>query len=205
MSAPHDNLPLSHTRIPDRKPMPSPRLTRRLLRHHLLLAVASAGALALVYALVPSKDPMFRWSMATAYVGRGLLVATLVAGPIRILRRRPSPVSSDLRRDLGIWAGLLSVAHFLVGWQVHMPHRYLYWLREVEGTDRLALRTDLFGFGNYTGLLAVLLAVLLLAVSNDRSLRALGARRWKSIQRWNYLLLALVVAHGVVYQVVEKR
>lgn len=178
---------------------------RRLRRHHLPLGVATAAALLLVYALVESKNPLFRWSMATAYVGLAALGATLLTGPLNVLRGRPNPVSTDLRRDIGIWAGLLSVAHFLVGWQVHMKHRYLYWLREVKGTDELVVRTDLFGFANHTGLIAVLVALLLLALSNDLSLRRLGTSRWKGLQRWNYALLALVLAHGVAYQVVEKR
>jgi methionine sulfoxide reductase heme-binding subunit len=183
----------------------SPRRRRRLVRHHLPLAGASVAALLLLYALVPSKDPKFRWSMATAYVGLALLGASLATGPLNVLRGRPNPVSTDLRRDVGIWAGVVSLAHFVVGWQVHMKHRYLYWLREVKGSDALAVRTDLFGFGNHTGLVAVVVAAMLLALSNDRSLRALGTGRWKKLQRWNYALLGLVVAHGVAYQVVEKR
>jgi sulfoxide reductase heme-binding subunit YedZ len=69
----------------------------------------------------------------------------------------------------------------------------------------LVVRTDRFGFANHTGLLAVLIAILLLVPSNDWSLRRLGTIRWKSLQRWNYALLALVAAHGVAFQVVEKR
>jgi len=180
-------------------------MRRRYLRHHLVIAVVTCVALFACYALTASKNPVFRWSMATGYVGLALLVATLVLGPLNVVRRRPNPVSTDLRRDLGIWAGLLAIAHFLVGWQVHMKHRYLYWLREVEETGGLALRADLFGFANYTGLLAVLIALLLLALSNDYYLRRLGARRWKALQRWNYALVALVAAHGVAYQVIEKR
>ena len=89
---------------------------------------------------------MFRWSMATAYVGLAPLAVSLVTGPLNVLRRRPNPVSSDLRRDIGIWARLISIAHFLVGWQVHMPRRYLYWFREVSGSGALVPRTELFGF-----------------------------------------------------------
>ena len=180
-------------------------MRRRYLRHHLLIAVVTCVALLAGYALTVSKNPVFRWSMATGYVGLVLLVATLVTGPLDVVRRRPNPVSTDLRRDLGIWAGLLAIAHFLIGWQVHMKHRYLYWLREVEETGRLTPRTDLFGFGNYTGLLAVLIVLLLLVLSNDYCLRKLGTRRWKALQRWNYALFALVAAHGVAYQVIEKR
>lgn len=185
--------------------MLSRRMQRRLARHHLPLALLSAAALVAAFALTRSTNPVFRWSMATAYVGLALLGATLLVGPLNVLRVRPNPVSTDVRRDLGIWAGLMAIAHFLVGWQVHMPHRYLYWLREVESTGRLVPRTDLFGFANYTGLLAVLAAVLLLVLSNDHYLRTLGSRRWKALQRWNYALFALVLVHGVAFQVIEKR
>jgi methionine sulfoxide reductase heme-binding subunit len=183
----------------------SRRLRRRLLTHHLALAVASGAALWLCYAVVDSDRATYRWSMATAYVGLALLGASLATGPLNVLRRRPNPVSTDLRRDVGIWAGMMSIVHFAVGWQVHMKHRYLYWLREVRGTGALVPRTDLFGFANYTGLLAVLVAALLLGLSNDRSLRSLGTRRWKALQRWNYGLVALVVLHGAAYQLSEKR
>jgi DMSO/TMAO reductase YedYZ heme-binding membrane subunit len=32
-----------------------------------------------------------------------------------------------------------------------------------------------------------------------------GAARWKGIQRWNYAGAILVVAHGLLYQAIEKR
>ena len=180
-------------------------MRRRVARHHLPIALGTAAGLALTYLLVQSPNPVFRWSMATAYVGLALLGATLVTGPINVLRSRPNPVSTDLRRDLGIWAGVLAIVHFLVGWQVHMPHRYLYWLQEVKGSHALRPRTDLFGFANYTGLAAVLIAVLLLALSNDYYLRSLGSARWKRLQRWNYALFGLVLLHGVAFQVIETR
>src|SRR5260370_737337 len=54
---------------------------------------------------------------------------------------------------------------------------------------------------------AVVLAVafVLHAISNNLSLRTLGARKWKRIQRWNYVGAILVIAHGLLYQVSEER
>jgi methionine sulfoxide reductase heme-binding subunit len=62
-----------------------------------------------------------------------------------------------------------------------------------------------FGFANFVGLGATLLFLILLAISNDLSLRTLGIRRWKSIQRWTYIAFGLTVAHGIAYQLIEKR
>jgi DMSO/TMAO reductase YedYZ heme-binding membrane subunit len=40
------------------------------------------------------------------------------------------------------------------------------------------------GFANFAGLGAALVFLMLLAISNDLSLRTLKTRRWKSLQRW---------------------
>ena len=186
--------------------MLSRRAARRLTHHHLPLAAASLVALlAIVWLLRDAEQRVFRWSMATAYVGLALLGATLVPGALSSLRGRRHPTSTDLRRDIGIWAGLVSIAHFVIGWQVHMRHRWEYFLQ--RGTDGPSLlpRMDLFGFANWSGLVALLLVVLLLALSSDRTLRALGAARWKRLQRWNQALFAIVAVHGAAYMVSERR
>jgi sulfoxide reductase heme-binding subunit YedZ len=62
-----------------------------------------------------------------------------------------------------------------------------------------------FGFANFAGLGAALLFLMLLAISNDLSLRTLKTRRWKSLQRWTYAAFLLTGAHGIAYQLIEKR
>lgn len=183
------------------------RFSQRLVRHHLPLAVVSLAAIWLLDWFVGywlnTTDPKFfyfRLSLATGYVALVLLVVTLSIGAINILRERRTPISSDWRRDAGIWCALVSVAHFIFGWNVHQKHRWHYFF-----TEDWSLRSDIFGFANYTGLLATLIVVVLLAISNDFSLRRLKAKRWKFLQRLNYALAALVVAHTVLYQILEKR
>jgi methionine sulfoxide reductase heme-binding subunit len=39
----------------------------------------------------------------------------------------------------------------------------------------------------------------------DYFLGRLGTQRWKRLQRWNYALFALVILHGVAFQIIEKR
>jgi methionine sulfoxide reductase heme-binding subunit len=184
-----------------------PRLRRRLLRHHLLLGLISTLAAALLYFTRPYPDPIMRASFATAYPALALLAATLLVGPWNLLRKRRNPVSSDLRRDVGIWAGILGVLHAAVGQCVHLRGRP--WLYYVYGPSEhhhvIPLRHDLFGLSNYTGAFAVLLLVALLATSNDYSLRALGTPRWKTLQRWNYAVFALTAIHAIGYLTIEKQ
>ena len=181
------------------------RLRLRLLRHHLPLFVASSAATAALYFTRPYPDIISRASFATAYPALALLAAALILGPLNLLRRRPNPVSSDLRRDLGIWAGVLSILHAAVGQCVHLRGRP--WLYYVYGPTEHhhGLRHDLFGAANFTGLAATLVLVALIATSNDLSLRRLGAARWKQLQRWNYAAFALIAIHAFAYQGVETQ
>jgi methionine sulfoxide reductase heme-binding subunit len=173
--------------------------------HHVTLSLVSIVLLGSLYYTSKSPDPTFKWSMSTAYVSLLLLGITLITGPVNLLLKRRNPVSTDLRRDIGIWSGIIGLAHVAIGWQVHMGNMLLYFFKEEKTTNELMLRSDLFGFANYTGLAGALILVLLLALSNDLSLRKLKAPQWKYWQRWNYVFYLLVIIHAIAYQVIEKR
>jgi sulfoxide reductase heme-binding subunit YedZ len=183
----------------------SRRLHSRLLRHHLPLFALSSASAAALYFTRPYPDVLTRLSFSTAYPAIVLLAITLITGPCNILLKRTNPVSSDLRRDIGIWAGILGILHTAVGQCVHLRGRP--WLYYVYGPQEHhhGPRHDVFGFANYSGAVSVLLLAALLAMSNDWSLRRLGTPRWKSLQRWNYAVFALAAAHAIGYLVIEKQ
>jgi sulfoxide reductase heme-binding subunit YedZ len=142
-------------------------------------------------------------SFATAYAGLALLVAALAIGPLNLLRRRPNPTSTDLRRDIGIWAGVFGIVHTIAGLQVHMHGELLrYFL-----IGSAARNFDTLGFvtANWLGLLSVLLLGVLVSISSDAALRVLGKEKWKFVQRSAYLVIVAVVVHGALYQILEKR
>jgi methionine sulfoxide reductase heme-binding subunit len=176
------------------------RLQQRLI-YHILLGFGSAGITVLFMRLFPQRDFVSRLSIGTAYAALFLLTITLVLGPLKVVRKKGIPVSYDLRRDFGIWAGIAALFHAGVGLNVHLRGRM--WLYFVDSNRHP--RKDAFGFGNYTGTIAALVLVLLLALSNDMSLRKLGAVRWKSLQRWAYAALALTALHSIAYQEIETR
>jgi len=167
------------------------------------IAVASVALTVAIFVTTAYPRAVHGWSLATAYVALGLAALTLAIGPIRALRGLRVPLSIDLRRDIGIWAALVGLAHVVLGLQVHLGGDLVRYFAETSGGA--AVRFDAFGLGNYTGLAATLLLALLLALSSNRALRALGGRRWKRLHRLNYALFALVAAHGLLYQVVEDR
>lgn len=176
------------------------------LKRHIVLAIFSVLLTVVFFYVLPSKNPVFKTSMATAYGGLFLMSLTLVIGPWNIVFGKPNPVSSYLRRDIGIWAGILAVVHTIVGLQVHMGGRFwLYFIPDTKKIHLIPIRLDAFGFTNYSGLIAILILILLLSLSNNYALKKLGALRWKKFQKWNYVIAGLVLFHGIIYQVLEKR
>ena len=181
------------------------RFVRRVVAHHVPLGVTVLGCTAALYFTRPYKDEISRASFATAYPAMALLAVTLLIGPWNLWRRRANPVSTDVRRDVGIWAGMVSLVHAVVGQCVHLRGRP--WLYYVYGAaeHHHGMRHDLFGLANYTGALGTLVVIALLATSNDLSLRRMGAAQWKKLQRWNYAVFALVAVHAFAFQGVEKQ
>jgi sulfoxide reductase heme-binding subunit YedZ len=171
----------------------------------LLLIVAVAIALA-AYLLLPSQPALHRISIGTGYVGAIFLAAALIIGPLNMLRGVSNPLSTYLRRDIGIMAGIFAVAHTIVGLQVHVGGDFVkYFFKRKANGEIGPVLFDAFGIANHLGLIAVLIIVVLLVISNNVSLRKLGPRRWKRIQRHIYLAAALVAVHGLIYQIIERR
>jgi DMSO/TMAO reductase YedYZ heme-binding membrane subunit len=141
-----------------------------------------------------------QFTVATGYVATGLLVLTLLVGPGYLLLRRRNPISTYFARDAGVWAAVGSFVHVIFGLEAHASVTDPLPMFVQDGSPL----TTSFGLGNWTGLGATLIVVALLATSSDFALRKLKARRWKRIQRLNYALFALVIAHAFFYGVLLR-
>lgn len=178
----------------------------RRARRNLLTAAAVSASLWTVFTIAAKDSTIEGLSFATAYVAVGLLAASLSLGPLNLIRGRPNPVSTHLRRDVGIWAAAIAFAHTFLGLQVHMAGRlsaYFVYRRPADMSMVDAL--TVFVTSNYMGALATILLAVLLSLSSDFALRRAGTRRWKSLQRLSYALSVLIVLHGLSYQLLEKR
>lgn len=176
--------------------------SRRKRRHAhtgLLVGVGLLSAALAVPALPQDMPATQRMSLVLAYLGVAAILVTLTLGPLHVLRGRPNPVSSDLRRDVGLFAGVTGVGHVVFSLQHHFGGsmgRYFF----TGGS----LRRDQFGGGSWTGLVATVVLLGLVAISNDRALRRLG-RKWKALQRGNYALVVLALLHSAIFWRVERR
>jgi len=181
-----------------------PSYWQRRIARHCKLAIGSLAIGVIVWPLTPHRSTAEGLSFATAYAGLVLLAVALAVGPINVLRRKANPVSTDLRRDVGIWAALCGIAHTVAGLQVHMHGEFARYFTPAAGAhvDRSA---KAFFTANYFGMAAAVLLLVLLLLSNDFSLRRLGVPKWKLLQRSTYFVLAFVAVHAALYEALEKR
>ncbi len=181
-----------------------PRLLRVL--RHIAFAVAGSATIQSVFEASSDMTSTDSMSLGAAYGGLFFLAATLLVGPVYVLTGRQIPVSSMLRRDLGIWAAVYGLLHVYVGLLIYFDRTmWPYFVYTADEAHTFPLRLDLFGIANYVGLLAALVLVALLGLSNNWSLRKLGPAIWKKGQRWAYAGAVLIAAHGILYQVYEAR
>ena len=163
-----------------------------------LVTIAGCYLAHIVAAAYTLNQPL---TLGLGYVSLCLIVFTLVIGPVLLLRRRRNPVNINLRRDAGIWAGITGALHVFYSLQgFALSHLWSYFLEQTSNGS-YALRLNLFGLSNDVGLAGALILLVLTALSNNIALLRLKGKLWKKIQRLNYLLIVLVVAHAIGYQV----
>ncbi len=180
---------------------------RRIIRNT-GLATLTAGMIAGFYYSMPDNPDSHRLSVATAYTAIVLLTLALILGPLRALRRRTTLLNNYLRRDVGIWTGLVSLLHIWTGLHSHFKGQmwqYFVFPERLWSRTIIPVRYDPFGIANWTGLGAGLLLLLLLALSNNFSLRSLGPERWKRLQQWIYYAGSLILLHTAIYQYLSSR
>ena len=139
-------------------------------------------------------------ALGTGYVSLILLAVTLLIGPINLLRKRKNPVNINLRRDIGIWSGITDLVHVVFSLQL-TPGKSIFAYFTGDSVSGFGL----FEAGNIVGLFATLIMVALLITSNQISLKLLKGKRWKLLQRFNYLLILLTVVHTVALQAANLR
>lgn len=177
----------------------------RARRHGILLALV-AGTLTIAIFAGPAAATIDRVSIVSAYQFAVLLSVILMIGPWRALKSRHRPINIHARRDIGIWAGITGLLHLYAGTGQAMTPDYIATFVAVPTAGvTMASRNDVFVWGTIAGLLIGVLLLLLLALSNDRSVRRLSSRWWKRLQRTSYLVFVLTYGHALAFQYLETR
>jgi sulfoxide reductase heme-binding subunit YedZ len=186
--------------------MQATSLSRQRWLTHLFLASLVSAFYILPGLLFPAGKQGEILLILLGYLSLLLVGVTLLIGPLNLLRQRRNPVSIDLRRDIGIWAGITGCWHVLLVLRGSLRYNQIlsYFLRPGCCGGYTPLLTA-YGLSNDAGLFATLLLLLLLALSNTFSLRVLKGKRWKWLQRSTYVLLLLALAHTFGFQYLNLR
>ena len=99
----------------------------------------------------------------SGYLSIFLIALSMLLGPVNLILKQKNPISSYIRRDIGIFGGILGIVHSVVGLFMHFTGKpWLYFVKEVE--DGFSISFGNFGLANYTGLLGFLILIFLLFI-----------------------------------------
>ncbi len=208
-------MPLLSSSTPEpRAPARQVRLRGGRIATHSILALLALLGAGVLTNYAPQFGPGRLLTLWYGYLSLLLLAVTLLIGPIALLSRWVkinslrravrNRVNLDLRRDIGIWCAVTGCLHIYYAVGTHVGGNLLLYFFTPTPGSYVPLLT-LFGVSNYLGLFAGLLLLLLLVISNDISLRYLKGKRWKLLQRSNYFLFLLTLAHTFGYQALTLR
>lgn len=189
------------------KAEPKPRkslLSSDRVGTHLVLVLGTIVGCRLTFFYDPSDIIAEPLSLGLGYVSLVYLVVSLLIGPLYLARRRRNPVNLYLRRDVGIWAGITALLHVFFSLKLYVGGQVLLYFFRQAG-DHYLPQLDLFGLSNYVGLPAAVIILVLLVLSNNRSMRWLKGKRWKRVQQWTYPLIVLTILHTLGYQLYNER
>ncbi|NNF95115.1 MAG: iron reductase [Altererythrobacter sp.] len=138
----------------------------------LLIRAYSAGDMTIHDLLHPTGE----------FSARAMILA-LICSPLVTLWPKVAIFKSLMRRRRYI--GVAAFGYALL-------HTLFYLVDKGNFADVLAEALEL---SIWTGWVAFLIFVPLAITSNDASVRAIGARKWKTLQRWVYAAAVLTAAH----------
>ena len=172
---------------------------KKLLRH-VVVGLGTALSLFLFYMSRPELADVHRFWRATGDVGFILLFLALSIGPLM----RLWPLASKAmpwRRPLGIWFAVTALVHgvsVLDGW-IKWDLLKFFGYEFVPQVGMYVRLEPGFGLANLIGLIALVLAILIAAVSSDKALNYLGSATWKWIQNLSSVVFYLSGSHAVYF------
>ncbi len=171
-----------------------------------LLAMASLSILGVVWGSAPGALALDRLSLVSAYLFLLLVSFVLLIGPVRAIRTGRVTINDTWRRDIAIWSTLIGFVHLAAGAAESMTPDYLdLFVTHAVNPPSSTVREIFFLWSVITGFVVGLLLVVLLALSNNWSMKIIGQLWWKRLHRASYIAFALTILHGIGFQILESR
>ncbi len=176
------------------------------LQRHAFLAVASLAILFIAWFAGESSTALDRLSIVSAYLFLLSISFVLLMGPWHALRTGRATTNNLLRRDVAIWSAIAGLVHLVAGAMQSMTPVYLErFVRHADNLLATDIREPVFLWSTVIGFVVGALLILLLALSNNRSMVVVGQPWWKRLHRASYFVFGLTVLHGFGFQLLESR
>jgi DMSO/TMAO reductase YedYZ heme-binding membrane subunit len=108
----------------------------------------------------------------------------------------------SIRKELSILSGFPILTHSLIRTTVNFPRALNYFFdSEASGRAVSALGAGISNFSFVLGILMLALFIPLWVTSFDSAHKRMGGARWKKLQRWSYVLYAMLFIHAMGIQV----
>ena len=173
-----------------------PGFAARTWRRH-ILAICLAGILVALFSQFHGQwSAMHKWNRAIGDASMVLVALSFSLGPLARIFRPVSRIIS-IRREMGIYACILAIAHtavILVGW-VEFDLMRLFGFEWHPDLQAYVMFQHGFGLANAIGVVALVLVLMLAITSSDFAMRRLGSAGWKFIQMGVLPLWWLTIAH----------
>lgn len=108
----------------------------------------------------------------------------------------------NIRKELSIISGFPVLAHSLYRVTYTFPNALLYftdhsgYMKENDWV-KSDLGVGLSNFGYVLGILMVVLFLVLWITSFDSVHKKMGGKKWKKVQKWSYVLYAMLFVHSI--------
>lgn len=177
-------------------------LSRRGLLKQIVVGVLAVVLASLFWRSHMEWDPEMRLWKAMGDASFALFALALAVGPLSTLWA-PARRLLPWRRAFGIWFALVALFHAYLVWDgwARWDFGRLFGYEDLTpvGGPEQVMTDPGFGLANLIGLVALFWALVLAATSSDWVMRLLGARGWKYVQQYAYVVFYLVGIHGAYF------
>ena len=153
---------------------------------------------------VPVLGEILRDYIHVGALGHPLLVIIMYIGALD--PKIPSVKKLlSIRKEISIISGFPILMHSLVRVMNNLPNSLKFFTNKVEYLENTPVVSELgAGISSFSFVLGVVLLVLFIPLwvtSFDLVRKRMGGVKWKKLQRWSYVLYALLFVHSIGIQV----
>ena len=153
--------------------------------------------------VVPVLGEILRDYIHVAALGHPLLVIIMYIGALDPKIPAVKKLLS-IRKEISIISGFPILMHSLVRVMNNLPGAIKFFANRTEYLENTPVASELgAGISSFSFILGIVLLIIFIPLwvtSFDSVRKRMGGVRWKKLQRWSYVLYALLFVHAIMIQ-----